>query len=302
MASLYHILVDIIRTEDDIGNECENAFRASWTYYFAAVRIQKVYRGYAVRKYLKLMHRAATIIQKTFRGWHVRYTLPDVLHEYFDKKCLNQYTEAATKIQALWRGYKVRATEICIREILENKRQAFEANEKMRLMIADRRKKDRESCDEECKEVLEILFNRHHLLRTYQKEGLFSEHGRHEMSLIEMFLHATPWTDYMGEIRREYMWHQSEVNNEPEERHFLKDMADILEPDKTIQKKPLLFKKIERSSYERMIAMTAKYSPQSVASSKNVEVNKNDSDLNVTTDQEEYHPNFWYRQCKIHNM
>lgn len=127
MASFFQILKNIYHIEDYIGIECEKCSSESSRKHSAAVKIQKVYRGYAARKYLKLQHKAAILIQKTFRGWQVRYRLPDMLHEYFDRIWFKRYTDAATRIQTLWRGYKFRKYEAVIRKIMLDKKKAIES-------------------------------------------------------------------------------------------------------------------------------------------------------------------------------
>lgn len=75
--------------------------------YFAAVRIQRSFRGYRVRKTIKQWNKAATMIQKHVRGWLVRWHLPELYAYLLDLKYQRYYNTMATKIQALWRGYSV---------------------------------------------------------------------------------------------------------------------------------------------------------------------------------------------------
>lgn len=76
--------------------------------YFAAVRIQRLFRGYRVRKTIKHWNGKATIIQKHVKGWLVRWHLPELYAELLDLKYQRYYNQMATKIQALWRGYSVK--------------------------------------------------------------------------------------------------------------------------------------------------------------------------------------------------
>lgn len=66
-----------------------------------------MWRGYAVRKKLKIMIKAAIVLQKYIRGFLTRYYLPDVLHRKYDEKCLELYNKMATRIQCAFKGYKV---------------------------------------------------------------------------------------------------------------------------------------------------------------------------------------------------
>lgn len=73
----------------------------------AIILIQSAWRGYLVRKELKRLHAAATIIQKHVRGFLTRINLPKYLLQILEAKNKRFYDEMATKIQALWRGYAV---------------------------------------------------------------------------------------------------------------------------------------------------------------------------------------------------
>ncbi|KAJ8974145.1 hypothetical protein NQ317_000825 [Molorchus minor] len=118
----------------------------------------------------------ATLIQKTFRGWLVRYHLPDILHEYYDRVNLNWYNRMATKIQALYKGYTVRK-EICIKEILANRAKINAANAEIEKALKEQMKKNyvlRHKVHVE--KIFTALFDRHHLLRTQRTEGALSTH------------------------------------------------------------------------------------------------------------------------------
>lgn len=306
MASLYPILNTIFHTEDDIGVECEKCSSVSGRKYSAAVKIQKLFRGYSARKYLKIQHHAATLIQKTFRGWQVRYKLPDMMHEYFDRICLKQYTDAATRIQTLWRGYRVRKYEANIHQIMLDKRKAIEANEKMRHLINNCRKQDKENCVKECSEILSILFNRHHLLRTYQKEGLFSIQGSEELSQIEQLLNDTVWADYMENIRKIYAKYHTAEDDNTVESYSATSVEKMLESERNIEQKPFVFKKVDEQPYQKMITSSLENSSKLLSPSKMTNLKWSEFNLNVNKivkhDEKPYRLDFWYRQCKIHNL
>lgn len=71
---------------------------------WAAVKIQKVWRGYRVRKWLEKLNKAATIIQKWVRGWLTRWHMPEIYQKFLDERARRYYNEMAAKIQAWWRG------------------------------------------------------------------------------------------------------------------------------------------------------------------------------------------------------
>lgn len=292
MASVYNLLADIFHTEHDIVELCENSVGQFQITHFAAVRIQTVFRGYVVRKTIKMWNQAATRIQKIFRGWRIRYRLPETFHEHFDRLCLQRYTDAAVKIQALWKGYKVRKYELCIEEIIRNKKESMEANERMRQMIADSRKLYNESCLKECTEVLNILFDRHHLLRTYDKEGIFSAHNTTGLSAVEKLLNDLTWTEYMRELKKIQAKYNSSENEELHQTDLLKEVQEIMGSPTNNPKKPCASKNVDEKTYDKNL--------------KNQQLGRdfshNAHKLGRKKEEKPYYLDFWYRQCKIHNL
>lgn len=75
--------------------------------HFAALKIQRLWRGYTVRKTIEGWNIAATKIQKILRGWLLRLHLPEKYQECWEYRIKKFYDVKATKIQAWWRGYLV---------------------------------------------------------------------------------------------------------------------------------------------------------------------------------------------------
>lgn len=60
-----------------------------------------------VRKHMRKLHNAATIIQKNIRRFLVRIKFPKYLLDFLENRALSYYNKMATKIQAAYRGFSV---------------------------------------------------------------------------------------------------------------------------------------------------------------------------------------------------
>ncbi|XP_076264218.1 spermatogenesis-associated protein 17-like isoform X2 [Rhynchophorus ferrugineus] len=190
MASVYYLLDDALHVPDYIVEKYLHQDKDVKSNYLAAVIVQRSYRGYVARRHYKNIRSAIIKIQKYIRGWLVRYKLPDILQERYDHMCLEHYNKMATKIQACWRGILVRH-EMDIKNII-NKRE----------LTIDKRKsiKEEYSADTEDNstnanqdktnailngysgmpltndfykmKIVDILFDRHHLLSTKKIKGI----------------------------------------------------------------------------------------------------------------------------------
>lgn len=303
MSSIYHLLTDTTRIEDDIVKSYEDFAAKRYVTHFAAISIQKTFRGYATRKTIHHWNEAAITIQRVFRGWLVRYKLPEIVHEHFDKMCLKLYMNAATIIQARWRGYRVRKFEVSFPEMMRNKNKAIEANEKMGVVIRECRNEDRKSCLNDCTQVLNLLFERNHLLRTRQKEGVFSVHESNEYSQIEQILKDIHWTNYMKRVKRIYEENHHSEAEKPQEKHFLQNIKEVFEPNQNIHKKPFLVKKIEDKPYDKMLIKSSHSGPRKQREKIPKEQDFNLSVYHLKKPQEkQYHIDFWYKHCNLHNI
>lgn len=91
MASVYYLFDDAKDIADYIIWSTEAKFELDKKRYFAALIIQRTFRGYAVRCQYKNMVQAAITIQKYARGYLLRMHLPDVAAQAFKRKCIATY-------------------------------------------------------------------------------------------------------------------------------------------------------------------------------------------------------------------
>ncbi|XP_047219642.1 spermatogenesis-associated protein 17 [Girardinichthys multiradiatus] len=158
----------------------------------AAVRIQSWFRACKVRAYLSHLHKKAIILQKTWRGFAARaYVRQMVKAAYFTMK-MNFYNEMAVRIQRRWRGYYVRKyihNFYARKNYLE---QFLTKDELMRKELdeieeAQKREKEYQAAVKEQKTKIYQAHQLHHLLSTKQCPGVFNSPFRqtpHEMELL----------------------------------------------------------------------------------------------------------------------
>ncbi|KAG8253462.1 spermatogenesis-associated protein 17 [Homalodisca vitripennis] len=122
----------------------------------------------------------------------------DAVHKMF----LEYYNQMATKIQKVWRGHHVRThifsyykLKAYINEILNKNREFLEEAKDYEAHTKHLLQKMKQ---EECQEWLSYLsFRVHHLIRTHQIEGVYSNHGTCEYSNLEQHLKNAKFKDYM---------------------------------------------------------------------------------------------------------
>lgn len=192
MASIHHLCVEgnkipyTIRKEYGIREA--SLIKRQW----AAVKIQKVWRGYKVRQATNEKKKAIIVIQRWVRGWLVRLHMLELYEERILAKAWAFYNKMATKIQAWWRGLMVRKYGPDIKNNIKERDQRQTANEEMAYFIRkafEQFKSKRPGEAITLKELAEmeieardnvvyILFKLHHMLRTKQIEGIYSLHGK----------------------------------------------------------------------------------------------------------------------------
>ncbi|XP_050518068.1 uncharacterized protein LOC114341320 [Diabrotica virgifera virgifera] len=331
MAHVYQFYEESQHTETVIVHSYKTYNEISNKIHRAAVIIQSFFKGIVVRAQIRRMNAAATVIQRYCRGWLLRYHLPDIMAKVYERMCIKQYNTAAIKIQARWRGYLVRKYKICVKEIIEMRHTAEKANKDIKEQLQRPFSEiglDEFQCNtKDAQKVFEILFDRHHLLRTQHIEGVLSQTGTQELSELEKLLKLISWKDYIKEIHKIYyklyvekrpyrykfadkrLRKQEDLlryKNEVEYKYSVKQEKidlDNLEKEKRFN----LNAKIEYEPYERRITASGKYTKpienitRIIDPSKNV--SKTDFNLGVLKDLAlksnipPYYINFWFEKC-----
>lgn len=126
------------------------AFMNSHSKFHHSRKIQTIYRGWKVRKMIRLWNKSAVIIQKVWRGVAGRKRYYRILECTVQNRIENHYNVAATKIQALWRGFYSREH------------------------IHDHYKLKKEQVKMAKRLIKCVAHKLHHLLRTHQIPGIYS--------------------------------------------------------------------------------------------------------------------------------
>ncbi|CAH1113277.1 unnamed protein product [Psylliodes chrysocephalus] len=208
MASIYHFYEEAQHTENLVfeSYKVQNDFQTKVNW--AATKIQSFFRGLIVRVKLEYDKNAAIVIQKYVRGWLLRYHLPDKLQEFYDENCFKFYNQCAAKIQATWKGYVFRKYTFCIKDVLAARTQIAKGNEEIFQLFKqpfnEFNKTQFEISDDYIREIYEILFDRHHLLRTNHIKGVLSQEGTEELAILEKLIKVMPWQDFITGIHKIY--------------------------------------------------------------------------------------------------
>ncbi|XP_050312340.1 uncharacterized protein LOC126747635 [Anthonomus grandis grandis] len=217
MASVYYLLDDATHIGDYIIQIYSQQDENLKEKHHAATMIQRTWRKHKARVAYTKMVRAAVVFQKYTRGWLVRFHLPDMYEEYFDKISLKRYQWAATMIQKVWRGFLVRM-QVNLKELMHEKKKA-KCDIGMRISF-EMQSKAVEMKDSDLDEIakgeglpggqeilymrsiMEMMFDRHHLLSTKLREGVLGVNT--ELQEVEKFLSKLSWSGYMKELRKLY--------------------------------------------------------------------------------------------------
>ncbi|KAF7282519.1 uncharacterized protein LOC143198723 isoform X1 [Rhynchophorus ferrugineus] len=344
MASVYYLLDDALHVPDYIVEKYLHQDKDVKSNYLAAVIVQRSYRGYVARRHYKNIRSAIIKIQKYIRGWLVRYKLPDILQERYDHMCLEHYNKMATKIQACWRGILVRH-EMDIKNII-NKRE----------LTIDKRKsiKEEYSADTEDNstnanqdktnailngysgmpltndfykmKIVDILFDRHHLLSTKKIKGILDNK---ELTEIEKIISRFSWKDYIKKQKkiynkfykmdkyRRYIYRfdepslmcQEDLLRLRDKRNDTVEITNCSMPMKT--KEFILTSKVEQKPYERHLLKQGKYEIQNKNITRDEDKSRNicESDFKLVlkhvierSNVAPYYADFWYKECFAHNL
>ncbi|VVC92723.1 unnamed protein product [Leptidea sinapis] len=177
--------------------------------FLAALFLQRVIRGYLIRKHVAWLSKNATVIQCAFRVHLARKAYRAALRRAVQQKHSKHYSKAATKIQALWRGHYSRRTKFCYRSYRKWLATVTERGERRAAEAAEfgvrSRADDLRILEEEARQWLAfVVFKLHHLLRTHVCAGVYSEPGSFELSEFEKLLKSIHYTEYIRRLKRKY--------------------------------------------------------------------------------------------------
>ncbi|XP_063365039.1 uncharacterized protein LOC134653577 [Cydia amplana] len=177
--------------------------------FLAVVLLQRMVRGYLIRKHIAWLSKKATIIQRAFRIYLARKTYMAALRRAVRQKHGRYYDKAATRIQALWRGHYSRHTKFCYRRYRRwlatvterGERRAAEALEFGLISRADNLR----ILEEEARKWLAfVVFKLHHLLRTLSRAGVYSDPATTELTQFEKLLKSIHYKQYMKRLKLKY--------------------------------------------------------------------------------------------------
>ncbi|KAJ2951682.1 hypothetical protein O0L34_g13843 [Tuta absoluta] len=209
MATVYWFLPKFQVFQEVLQNRADSASEKRLKIFHATVLLQRMIRGCLIRKHVAWLSYNARIIQKAVRKHQARKALRLALKLALQKKHARYYAKHAKKIQALWRGYWSRKTKFCYRSYRLWLRTVTERGERRAAEAAEftirSRADDLKILEEEARQWLAfVVFKLHHLLRTYNVAGVYSDTATHELSEFEKIIASIKYTDYMKKLRRKY--------------------------------------------------------------------------------------------------
>lgn len=161
--------------------------------YMAARNIQRYYRGYRTRKYIKNLNRNAAIIQKYVRGYLSRKHYSVLLEETLQNRFEAHYNRSATTIQRRFRGYYSRKYSFDFYRMKSWLAKLVIKNEQVEEdtwnYFYDERNRKEQELNEMARELCIFIGKKlHHLLRTHQRAGIYSNANSSALSNIERLL------------------------------------------------------------------------------------------------------------------
>ncbi|KAI9098115.1 hypothetical protein DFS34DRAFT_619671 [Phlyctochytrium arcticum] len=149
----------------------------------AAATIQKVWRGFVVRRRVELYRICAQTIQRYYRGWLGRKFLEQLVVARNRRRRMTHYYAMAVRIQKTWRGYHSRKYKFDYfkrKQYIEGvKRKIDEVREQLAAHAIEQRKITSEYETSIASATLDRLAStRHHLLGTKSVPGVYSRRLR----------------------------------------------------------------------------------------------------------------------------
>lgn len=148
--------------------------------YNAAVLIQSVWRRFAAQKMINHWHESATNVQRVYKGYMVRkYRRLDAI-ETLRQRRHTAYHGGATRIQSLWRGYKSRkeTKDMAARRVyLEQVKDGCAImQDRLDQYVESRKSWEKEQVEtKRNNEYQDRLDREHYMLSTTQKPGVYAK-------------------------------------------------------------------------------------------------------------------------------
>ncbi|XP_046387185.1 spermatogenesis-associated protein 17-like isoform X2 [Ischnura elegans] len=193
MASIQVFIDDISHINLYALGRNEASQREIFKYYRAARCIQRHFRGYMTRQYVKVLIAAATTIQKYWRGKICRRQYEKLLEASKAEELQSAYDQYATLIQKMWRGYLSRKLQFDYYQYRGYVLRINEINKKTLLDLENHRmallQAEKNECEKEAslwkKKLLREL---HPMVRTALVPGIFSLPDSHDLSEAEKII------------------------------------------------------------------------------------------------------------------
>lgn len=175
------------------------------TEFLAARKIQANYRGYLCRKTIQKWNKSATAIQRIYRGFIGRKLAFQVLEEKVQFTIQEFYNSRATLIQKCYRGFYSRKytfdyykLKLWLKQIVLKNEQLEE--ETWKYFFEQRNKKLEEINAVAKKLCIFIAKKLHHLLRTHQLAGIYSDAETTALTNIERLLASFTYQKFNKEM------------------------------------------------------------------------------------------------------
>lgn len=274
--------------------------------FHAARKIQSFYRGYQVRKMVKHWNAMAILIQKSYRGYAGRKVyfilLQDTVQQRFDAF----YAQQATHIQRVFRGFWSRKTTFDYYKMKKwiglVKLKNDELSEETWEYFQDERNRRTELHNNMARDLCIFIARKlHHLLRTHQRAGIYSNSKSKTLTHVEKLLAAFRFKEsnaidrkenremklkYMTEVRKAYREMDTRKNGKCQQFRKYRNM-DLAEKElvpKTVNvvERPL---KIGQITYpfEPRLQVSEKYCDKILSMTRDFEILSPGRDFSLNT-------------------
>ena len=163
----------------------------------AATLIQSWWRGTQTRKYIRFLHRSATIVQSAYRAYKSRLQYQQIVKSALDKMRTGYYAEMAIRIQSCWRGYYTRkykhnyyARKHYLESVLRRNTEVREAL--AQYVESQQEEKERENRRFDEQEKMLQARRLHYMRSTYQINGVFASPWFPQNDFEKMLASVTP--------------------------------------------------------------------------------------------------------------